>query len=74
MLLPARQAVIRWSRDSESERTVEPVFEKAVVKGSATSASTGSRGEPEAENRKDEKCARFHSLGQLALTHHSDRL
>lgn len=46
--------------ESQFEKAKE---KKAVVEGIAT--STGSRGEPEAENRKqEEKCARFDSLAR----------
>jgi hypothetical protein len=71
-VLPARQAVIRWSRDSESERTVEPVFEKAVVEDMPRQPAAGANRKPRTAKTRNAR-ASTRSLNSHSLTT-SDRL
>lgn len=69
VLLLARQALIRWTWEVSDSCLLAPSSRclRRSTEGSAT--STGSRSEPEAENRKEEKCARFHLFARSALAH-----
>lgn len=52
---------------------LQPLFEKVDGVECHVSAETRQRNEPEAENRKLEKCAPFHSLARSALAHSTVR-